>query len=255
MRTCVCVSGNCALILTPFHFNAYYYYMCLLRDCFCGECTNVCVCVCMYLCVTDTAGMPAFTRDASGQRVRLDDDAAATARAAAGIAGTVSGSGCNDGTQSAARPGPPDSSAAFERHWRRQCATDALKYQYVLSLPPSCIESIFKVEMSSVLLAESIVACRNELSRRLDTHDVDTTMPPANPESTLTLSSGGGVDDAERRLVADVLLAMSRTGRFNLNSKLIGRRAKDALRELIDTILAPGLADETASTLRATFAL
>ena len=208
----------------------------------------------MHVCVTDTAGMPAFTRDASGRRVRLDDDAAATARAAAGIAGTVSGSGCNDGMQSAAGPGLPDSSAAFERHWRRQCATDALKYQYVLSLPPACIESIFKVEMSGVLLAESIVACRNELSRKIDPHDAAHATPPANPESTLT-SSSGGVDDAERQLVADVLLAMSRTGRFSLNSKLIGRKAKDALRELIDTMLAPGLADETASTLRSAFGL
>ena len=198
--------------------------------------------------------MPTFTRDASGRRVRLDDDAAATARAAAGITGNVSGSGCNDDMQSAAGPGLPDSSAAFERHWRRQCATDALKYKYLLSLPPTCIESIFKVEMSGVLLAESIVACRNELARRLDTHDAEHATPPANPESTSTSSSGGS-DDSERQLVADMLLAMSRTGRFSLNSKLIGRRAKDALRELIDTMLAPSLTDGTASTLRTTFGL
>ena len=86
-------------------------------------------------------------------------------------------------------------------------------------MPSEDVERVFKMEMSGVLIAEIVMSLRSEFARRYD--------------------EGGKEDGAEEaRRIVDLLEAMTRTGRFGLNSKLVGKAAKSALMELVDDHLS-----------------
>ena len=72
-------------------------------------------------------------------------------------------------------------------------------------MPSEDVERVFKMEMSGVLIAEIVMSLRSEFARRY----------------------GEGVKEdgaEEARRIVDLLEAMTRTGRFALNSKLVGKK-------------------------------
>ena len=140
----------------------------------------------------------------------------------ADVAGLAQTSSTRTGASASCSPSTwiiPQSSGEFERCWRRQCSEPALKYDYLMSMPSEDVERVFKMEMSGVLIAEIVMSLRSEFARRYD--------------------DGGKEDGAvEARRIVDLLEAMTRTGRFGLNSKLVGKAAKSALTELVDDHLS-----------------
>ena len=149
--------------------------------------------------------------------MRVND---ATAQQVAGL-GLGGGPAASPSAAAAGEPAwpRPESSGDFERCWRRRCSGPALRYDFLMSVPAPDIERLFKAEMSGVLIAEVVTAMRAEFRRR------------RGPD--------GGGGDADAAKVLAVLEAITRTGRFGLNSRLVGKAAKAALRELIDEDLAP----------------
>ena len=153
---------------------------------------------------------------------------------------------------------PPATSADFERAWRRFGSNNAARLAYLRQLHPNDIGALFKVEMQSTMLAEilgvlcdqlqlcaisnlqgdpaqscdfSVTNCASEL----DCH------APANAKQAYT-SPDEVPDWSSAGWPLKMIFALTKTGRFALNRKLIGKQAQQHLMKALDVAL--GLAHD-----------
>ena len=100
----------------------------------------------------------------------------------------------------------PQTAHEFTKVWKRQCKTEVEKYQLLLRLGGQELRTIFKAEISMGYLGEFLMVLNNSLEEK-DTNEV-----------------------------LNILFQLSKTNRFELSLKFLGKEEKVVASKLIDRL-------------------
>ena len=156
------------------------------------------------------AEMQSLSQPVKGWQTRTN---LATGRAGNGKKDRKSiGCGKNNGREGATKlssefpTAPPKNPMAFERDWRRHCATRELKLRFLSLCGPDGIRKVFKTEIDVTLLSQ-IIATLAETARSFSLSNAGEMVASAEANNAL--------------LVYNVLRVLPKTGRFALNVQFL----------------------------------
>lgn len=149
----------------------------------------------------------------------------------------------------------PGTSMQFERDWRRCCSTNDDRYRFLRRFSADQLQQLFKVEVKSTLLGEMIRALADcwlanaGVSQELSDRDAAQRWHDGGAESSTALgghqcadtvvnregqaNSPGNGAVREAQCVLQLLLGLTRAGRFALGIKLLPAAAKCELQALV----------------------
>ncbi|QDZ18392.1 putative dynein attachment factor [Chloropicon primus] len=104
----------------------------------------------------------------------------------------------------------PNTSASFERTWKKSCRTSEERYAYIKFCALDTLAQIFKVELNSALLSSILEVMH---------------------EQFLVKDSREKADQ-----VCDILVCLAKSGRFSLTIRLLGKKHKQCLTEIMDQL-------------------
>ena len=166
-----------------------------------------------------------------------------------------SGNGLGAGASGSAALVPPADSIAFDKAWRRARKTNAARWRYLGVVED--FAATFATEVSGTVLSEIVAALAEGAPGSAGDDEAG-----AGPESTSASGPdprwrGADASDASAvaARVAETMRELSRAGRFALAVRLLPKKTKALVRELVERLERSGGADASeADALLETFA-